>query len=285
MMETFEQRSKLYKFESERFQDYLKNLPNEEWSRQSACDEWTVADVVAHLVGNSEFYAATVTQGLKGESTPPEGRPEAGTGHPSISGSSLAKSSIEARKRLGDKLLETYLEKDNRLINLLTGLSSQEQAKLCYHPGSLVPAGNFVDLRFKEVILHEWDIRSAIEEKAGLSASGLASMIILIQESFASGSLRWAFWAGSALDRPVRYRIEVKTPLPVTADIVVEGDKVRYEETPQGTADVTFRCHTHVFALLMYGRMSVADAIAAGHLAINGDADLATKFSQWFKGI
>ena len=66
-METFEQRSKLYKFESERFQDFLKNLPNEEWSRQSACDEWTVADVVAHLVGNSEFYAATVTQGLKGE--------------------------------------------------------------------------------------------------------------------------------------------------------------------------------------------------------------------------
>ena len=284
-MESFEERAKLYKSESERFQDYLKNLPADEWNKQSACDEWSVADVVAHLVGNSEFYAGTVARGLQGESSPPEGRPEAGTGHPSLSAESLAKSSIAAKERLGDKLLETYLEKDNHLIKLLTGLNPEDQAKPCYHPGSIVPAGNFVDLRFKEVILHEWDIRSAIEEKAGLSASGLASMIILINESFASGSLRWAFWAGPALDRPVRYRFEVKTPLPVSADIIVEGDKFRYEQSAEGAADVTFRCHTHIFALLMYGRMTTADAMAAGHLSIDGDAGLAAQFSQWFKGI
>ena len=284
-MKSFEERAAYYKSESERFQDYLKNLPDSEWSRQSACDEWTVADVVAHLVGNSEFYAGTVARGLKGDSSPPEGRPEAGTGHPSISGEALAKSSVAARERLGDKLLETYLEKDNHLINLLTGLGPQDQLKLCYHPGSIVPAGNFVDLRFKEVILHEWDIRSAIEEKAGLSASGLASMMILIQESFASGSLRWAFWAGTALDSPVRYRFDVKSPIPVTADIVVQGDKFRYEAASEGTADVIFRCHTHIFALLMYGRMAASDAMTAGHLAVDGDAELAAKFSQWFKGI
>jgi uncharacterized protein (TIGR03083 family) len=284
-LESFEERAKLYKSESERFQDYLKNLPADEWNKQSACDEWSVADVVAHLVGNSEFYAGTVARGLQGESSPPEGRPEAGTGHPSLSAESLAKSSIAAKERLGDKLLETYLEKDNHLIKLLTGLNSEDQAKPCYHPGSIVPAGNFVDLRFKEVILHEWDIRSAIEEKAGLSASGLASMIILINESFASGSLRWAFWAGPALDRPVRYRFEVKTPLPVSADIIVEGDKFRYEQSAEGVADVTFRCHTHIFALLMYGRMATADAMAVGHLSIDGDAGLAAQFSQWFKGI
>ena len=73
--------------------------------------------------------------------------------------------------------------------------------------------------------------------------------------------------------------------MPVMADIVVEGDKFRYEESPQGTADVTFRCHTHIFALLMYGRMSAAEAMAAGHLAVDGDSELAAQFSQWFKGI
>jgi uncharacterized protein (TIGR03083 family) len=284
-MASFEERAQLYKSESEAFQDYLEALPAETWSMQSACDEWLVGDVVAHLVGNSEFYAGTVTRGLTGESAPPEGRPEAGTGHPSISAAALAQSSIAARERLGDDLLSTYIEKDNHLIKLLTGLSPENQAKPCYHPGSIVPAGNFVDLRFKEIVLHQWDIRSAIEEKAGLSAASLESMVILIQESFASGSLRWAFWAGPALDRPVRYRFDVKTPVPVTADIVVEGDKFRYEAAGQDTADVTFRCHTHIFALLMYGRMSAAEAIAAGHLAIDGDAALAEQFSQWFKGI
>jgi len=110
-------------------------------------------------------------------------------------------------------------------------------------------------------------------------------MVILIQESFASGSLRWAFWAGPALDKPVRYRFEVKSPVPVTADIVVEGDKFRYEQDAQGTADVTYRCHTHIFALLMYGRIPAAQAIAEGHLAVDGDKALAEQFSQWFKGI
>ena len=284
-MQSFEERASLYKSESEAFQEYLTALPPESWGRQSACDEWLVGDVVAHLVGNSEFYASTVTRGLQGESSPPEGRPDAGTGHPSISAAALAKSSIEAKERLGDKLLETYLENDNILINLLTGLSPEDQVKPCYHPGSIVPAGNFVDLRFKEIVLHQWDIRSVIEEKSGLSAASLGSMVILIQESFASGSLRWAFWSGPPLDRPVRYRFEVKSPVAVTADIVVEGDKFRYEEEPQGTADVTFRCHTHIFALLMYGRMPAAEAMAAGHLAVDGDRALAEQFSQWFKGI
>jgi len=282
---SFEERAGLYKSESEAFQEYLKGLPAEAWGRQSACDEWLVGDVVAHLVGNSEFYAGTVARGLQGESYPPEGRPKAGEGHPSISAAALATSSIAAKERLGDQLLSTFIEKDNILINLLTGLSAEDQAKPCYHPGSIVPAGNFVDLRFKEIVLHQWDIRSAIEEKAGLSPASLGSMVILIQESFASGSLRWAFWAGPPLDRPVRYRFEVKSPVPVTADIVVEGDKFRYEESLQVTADVTFRCHTHILALLMYGRMPASDAMAAGHLAVDGDSDLAAQFSQWFKGI
>jgi len=110
-------------------------------------------------------------------------------------------------------------------------------------------------------------------------------MVILMQESFASGSLRWAFWAGPALDRPVRYRFDVKTPVPVTADIIVEGDKFRYEQVPQGVADATFRCHTHLFALLMYGRTRAAEAMAAGHLTLEGDKASAELFSQWFKGI
>ena len=71
-MLSFEERAQLYKSESQSFQEYLKNLPDEYWSKQSACDEWLVGDVVAHLIGNSEFYAGTVARGLQGESSPPE---------------------------------------------------------------------------------------------------------------------------------------------------------------------------------------------------------------------
>ena len=60
--------------EAKRFSEYLKALPAEDWNKPSACESWQVGDVVAHLVGVAEFYAATVTKGLQGDSSAPEGR-------------------------------------------------------------------------------------------------------------------------------------------------------------------------------------------------------------------
>ena len=81
-MNTWEERANRLDSESKAFQQYLTELPDDDWSKQSACNLWRVEDVVAHLVGNAEFYASSVQRGLKGEIDPPEGRPAAGTGHP-----------------------------------------------------------------------------------------------------------------------------------------------------------------------------------------------------------
>lgn len=284
-MSLWEDRVRLLNSESQRFQSYLQGLPEDAWSKQSACELWRVDDVVAHLIGNAEFYAGTVERGLRGESEPPEGRPAAGTGHPSLGAAGTAEGAIANRQRLGDKLLPTLEARTNHLNQLLAGLSPKDRNKPCYHPGGIVPAGNFVDLRFKELSLHDWDIRSATESDPRLLPDSLPSIVILITESFASGSIRWAFWPGPALPRSVRYRFDVTEPVPVSADIVVEGDKFRFEEPAASPADVSFRCDTGTLALLTSGRLSAADAISSGRLAVEGDAELAARFSQWFKGI
>lgn len=284
-MNSWEDRVRLLQTESQRFQQYLQELPDEAWTKQSACDLWQVHDVVAHLVGNAEFYAGTVERGLKGESEPPEGRPAAGTGHPSLGAAGTAEGAIANRERLGDKLLSILEARSNHLNQLLAGLSAEDRNKPCYHPGGIVPAGNFVDLRFKELGLHDWDIRSALEPEPQLIADSLPSMVILITESFASGSIRWAFWPGPALPSPVRYRIEVAEPVAIRGDIVVDGDKFRFEESTAAPADVTFRCDTGTLALLTSGRLPAADALSSSRLAVEGDSGLAEQFSQWFKGI
>ena len=69
-MTSWEDRVRLLQTESQRFQQYLQGLPDEAWSKQSACDLWQVQDVVAHLIGNAEFYAGTVERGLRGVSSP-----------------------------------------------------------------------------------------------------------------------------------------------------------------------------------------------------------------------
>ena len=284
-MTSWEDRVKSLQTESQHFVEYLNGLPDDDWTKQSACDLWQVHDVVAHLIGNAEFYAGTVERGLKGESEAPEGRPAAGTGHPSLGAAGTAEGAITNRERLGDKLMSTFEARANHLNQLLAGLNAQDREKPCYHTGGIVPAENFVDLRFKELGLHEWDIRSALEPEASLMSDSLDSMVILIKESFASGSLRWAFWPGPSLPRPVRYRFDVKEPVSIAADIVVEGDQFRFEEPTAAPADVTFRCDTGTLALLTSGRIPAAQAISSGRLAVEGDASLAEQFSQWFKGI
>jgi len=284
-MSSWEERAKLLQSESQKFQQYLTGLPDDAWSKQSACDLWRVEDVVAHLVGNAEFYASTVERGLKGEFDPPEGRPPAGTGHPSVGAAGTAAGAIANREKLGGELLSTLEARTNHLVELLTGLNEEDRQTPCYHPGSIVPAGNFVDLRFKELALHQWDIRSALEPGVSLVPGSLSSMVLLLNESFASGSIRWAFWSGPALDQPVRYRFDVQEPVPFRADILVEGDKFRFEKSSGDSADVTFRCGTGTLALMMSGRLDASEAISQGSLEVEGDAASAARFGQWFKGI
>jgi len=284
-MSSWEERAKLLQSESQKFQQYLTGLPDDAWSKQSACDLWRVEDVVAHLVGNAEFYASTVERGLKREFDPPEGRPPAGTGHPSVGAAGTASGAIANREKLGGELLSTLEARTNHLVELLTGLNEEDRQTPCYHPGSIVPAGNFVDLRFKELALHQWDIRSALEPGVSLVPGSLSSMVLLLNESFASGSIRWAFWSGPALDQPVRYRFDVQEPVPFRADILVEGDKFRFEKSSGDSADVTFRCGTGTLALMMSGRLDASEAISQGSLEVEGDAASAARFGQWFKGI
>ena len=161
-MLTWEERANLLQEESRSFQHYLNGLSVEAWDQPSACDEWRVKDVVAHLVGNAEFYATTVERGLKGQVDPLPGRPPAGAGHPSLGAATTAAGAIANREKLGDQLLSTLAANTDRLLQLLLGLSSEDRHKPCYHPGGIVPAENFVDLRFKELGLHQWDIRSVL---------------------------------------------------------------------------------------------------------------------------
>jgi predicted lipid carrier protein YhbT len=109
--------------------------------------------------------------------------------------------------------------------------------------------------------------------------------MILLANSIASGSLPWAFWPGPSLAAPVRYRFDVSKPVPISVEIAMSGDKVRLEDAGEGRTDVTFRCDTETFLLLINGRLAPSPAITNGRLAVEGDSGMAADFGQWFKGI
>jgi len=63
-------------------------------------------------------------------------------------------------------------------------------------------------------------------------------------------------------------------------------------QNPRACDSISIRCHqmpgvnqAPVRSGRMYGRLSLAAAIAAGRVGVAGDRQMATAFDQWFKGI
>lgn len=52
-----------------RLGDILSELDEQQWAAPSRCDEWTVQDVIAHLVGTNQYWAISIGSGLAGKPT------------------------------------------------------------------------------------------------------------------------------------------------------------------------------------------------------------------------
>src|SRR5215468_6737336 len=130
-MDTFTERVKTLQSESERIKQYLHALPPEALSKPSACTQWQVQDVIAHLIGVAETYASSVSRGLRGDTRPLPGRLPAGQATASLSAEGIAQRSIAARKTLGDQLLASFDTTDDHLNGLLAGLTPAQRTIPC----------------------------------------------------------------------------------------------------------------------------------------------------------
>jgi uncharacterized protein (TIGR03083 family) len=72
---------KVIQTESERLKQYLTALPQDAWTKPSACALWEVRDVVAHLITAANLYTDSITRGLRGDTSTPAGRPEPSSFH------------------------------------------------------------------------------------------------------------------------------------------------------------------------------------------------------------
>lgn len=52
-----------------RMQHLLAHLAEEQWRSPSRCEDWTVQDVIAHLIGTNGFWRASIAAGLAGSPT------------------------------------------------------------------------------------------------------------------------------------------------------------------------------------------------------------------------
>jgi hypothetical protein len=97
-VDSFAERAEVLQAESERIKQYLRALPTETLSRQSACSQWQVQDMIALLIGVAETHTSSVSRGLAGDTSPPPGPPSPWPGPSALSAEGIAPRSSAARQ-------------------------------------------------------------------------------------------------------------------------------------------------------------------------------------------
>jgi hypothetical protein len=177
-------------------------------------------------------------------------------------------------------LLQVFVNDYQRLHQVLLDLQPEDWDKPCFHRRGVLPVRDYVGIRLQELVIHGWDMRIAFDEAAVLSEKPLPVLVGMAQ--------RWlsnTFHAVPRLAAPVRYRFDVSGPAPLQQDVLVSQDSFQLVPMADISADVTFRCHTGNYILLVYGRLPLDRAVATGRLEIAGNREQASLFPTLFLGV
>ena len=276
-MVTPDQRVNILQAEAESFKTYLSSLPAEAWNQPSACEGWTVADVVGHL--NGQNFASRVARGLADDASPPEGAPLVEHHDEDRFAEDIFQRALSNREEHGENLLESFIPRLDESVQVFNTVGPNDWEKPCYWPPGPEPVRTLLDMRIAELTMHAWDIRSTFDAGYRLSDDSVRVLMQTVDRA-----VRRAFRPDVDIQSEIRYRFEVMEPFETAYDVVMAAQGTHVEPSGKQGADVTFRCDGETYVLVMYGRLSPEDATAQGRLTFQGDSELAGSFGRRFKG-
>ena len=264
---------------SQRLESFLQTLTQDELARQSACEGWTVGDVVGHLIERGGPIPDQIERGLGGDiSTPSDALDDPPLNEDQFR-LDLDRRAVEMRRELGDGLVPEFARVNREFERVLSLVQPGDWDKLCYHRLQPETVRSKVDIRIAELAMHEWDIHCAFDPDAALAEDSLAGLIN------ASGrAVRRAFRPDSSRTRPVRYRFTLSGPTVSAVDVVLAPEGASFEIEAPGEPDVIFVCASATYAMVIFGRWKLLDVIANGKLIAEREERLIDEFVSAFVG-
>ena len=189
---------------------------------------------------------------------------------------------------MGDGLLDEFARQNREFDRVLALVQPEDWEKLCYHRLRPETVRSKVDIRVAELAMHEWDMRWALDPEATLAEDSLPGLVN------ASGrAVRRAFRPDSS-----RTRLGPICALPVypqwfilsgqtanSVDVVLAPEGASFEiGASTADADVTFRCSSATYAMLIFGRYKLGPVIEQGLVEADGDERLVSHFITSFVG-
>jgi uncharacterized protein (TIGR03083 family) len=254
--------------------ELVTNLPADALSLPSACTEWEVQDVAAHLVAAAENWANIVERALTGASPSNLGR-STGPAQPDEN----AETAIRQRKELGQRLVPTLLDNLSRLDQVLTKITPQNwETEVRHNADGQMPLWKYINSITRGVGVHGWDMRWGVDHDAPLGADCVPGLV----DSIDTWLRVFCFHPTERLEKAIRFRFLLSGSVTGSRDVVVKGDNFDLQENAASPADVVYQCEAGVFVLMAYGRLTRHEAQSRGRLTIDGDEGLAARFDEWF---
>lgn len=258
---------------------FLKELDPTDWSRETACPEWEVGDVVAHLSQGATTWTELLRRALAGDASAPPGQAALRPGDRGSEAS--AQRAIEQRQNQTPReLLAYYITGYELLDQVLREIKPQDWERPCFHRRGVVTIRDMVARRVQELAIHGWDIHSRFDAGHQLSEASVPVIVTLAHLWLAN-----AFCPNAHSATPVRYRFEIAGPSPVWEDVVVYPDRIEIDNIGVEPANVTIKGSANDYLLLIYGRIKMADPDIADRFEIDGPRERAELFGSWFPGV
>ena len=264
----------------------LSACSEDDLNAQSACSEWDVGTVAAHLAGGAVRQQEAMRRGLAGEGGPPEGESILPT--PDQVQAANATSNVQIRHDWGDDLLDVFHQNYEDLDVLLRGWTDWSIG--CWHRRrGTMSAESYVDLRIQELVIHDWDMRAGDTGEGDLDSDGIVALL--------PASEMWyqlCFRPTAQLTTPAVYRFEIgggAEGATLAHDVVVTGDAYTVSAcSPENRPELTIRADANTYLLCLYNRVDWNAAKRAGRVRVSQTADTIAHVSlrnlgRWFGGL
>ena len=263
----------------QRIESFLQTLDTDDLAQPSACEGWTVGDVVGHLVERGEPLPDQIERGLVGDLSPTPGFSD----DPPVSEEqfriNLDRRAVELRQELGEGLLAEFARVNGEFNRVLALVQPDDWGKQCFHRLRPETVRSKADIRIAELAMHEWDIHWAFDPNATLADDSLAGLVN------ASGrAVRRAFRADPSRTGTARYRFDLSGPTVSSVDVTLAPERAGFEIEATAQPDVVFCCASATYAMVIFGRWRLPDVIGNGKLTAEGNQELIDAFVSAFVG-
>jgi uncharacterized protein (TIGR03083 family) len=244
----------------------LRALDEPDWEAPSACTEWTVRDVTAHMAESNDRFFQVVRAAVADE--PP----------PAMSTEERAARREAVKARPTPKIIDQLEQRMSAIFDLLERAPAATLARTVTVPAGQLTLDQVAATRLSESTLHTWDIRSARDRAATLPSESAALMLPSVLAQAPRLARRERLQGLTAT-----YLLETTGPGGGPVTLEVRDGAARVSRGAPKQADATIRLPVEACIRLIWGRLDLEHAIAAGIAQADDDRDAVQRLGKLFR--